>query len=503
MAQESQIVEVNKLKGRRALVVDDHRNIRLTLELTLQAEGMAATLCETAAMGRQALSQGTNFDVILLDVRLPDGSGLDLLKILRDKGQASRVVMISGEGTASDAFLATQMGAFDFVEKPFTPERILVSVGRCVEFNHINAVNETLKKKVSRGQEILGDHPKVMEMQALIRRVAPTSGRVLIMGESGTGKELVAKMIHLLSDRADRPLIKVNCAAIPHSLIESELFGHEKGSFTGAIKLRRGLFEQADGGTLFLDEIGELSPDVQAKLLRVLQNGEVSRLGGEKTLTVDVRLLAATHRDLAELVAKAEFREDLYYRLNVVTIKVPPLRQRPTDIDILATAFLEEACDAHSLGDRTFSERALDQMRRYSWPGNIRELRNLIERLAILTDGDTIDFIEELDAGADEIETESGGRADQSKGLLGGGTVPPSPGLGAKGDPEDFSFKSTLRPWHEFHQEVDRAYVRFVLLHAEGNVSEAARILNLERAYLHRLMKKLGIQRDVNWSGHS
>lgn len=483
-----------ELLGKRALIVDDHRNIRVTLEMTLVGEGMTVTLCENLALGKEAVGKGPPFDIVLLDLRLPDGSGLDILKVLKDKGWASRAIMISGEGTASDAFLATQLGAFDFVEKPFSPERILVSVARCLEFNHLNAVNESLQQKMLRGQEILGEHPKIKDVQNLVRKVAPTSSRILITGESGTGKELVAKMLHRLSERRDKAFVKVNCAAIPHSLIESELFGHEKGSFTGAIRQRRGLFEQADGGTLLLDEIGELSPDVQAKLLRVLQSGELSRLGSEKVMTVDVRLIAATHRDLQDLVAKGQFREDLFYRLNVVTIKVPPLRHRASDIAFLAQTFLADACDEHSLGDRVFSEEALSQLSRYHWPGNIRELRNLVERQAILTEGEVIEKIDELEG---MVDGEAGEGDDP--GTLTKVTLPRSAaGKSPVADPEDFSFTTALKPWHDFHQLLDRAYVKFTLRHTEGNVSEAARVLELERAYLHRLMKKLGIHRDVS-----
>lgn len=481
------------LKGKRALLVDDHRNIRLTLEMTLTGEGMRVSQCENLTSGKATVDKDGPFDVVLLDLRLPDGSGLDILKVLRDKGLASRAIMISGEGTASDAFLATQLGAFDFVEKPFSPERILVSVARCLEFNHLNAVNESLQQKMLKGHEIIGEHPKIKEVQALVRKVAPTSSRVLITGESGTGKELVAKMVHRLSDRQDKPFVKVNCAAIPHSLIESELFGHEKGSFTGAIRQRRGLFEQADGGTLLLDEIGELGTDVQAKLLRVLQSGEMNRLGSEKVMTVDVRLLAATHRDLQDLVSKGQFREDLFYRLNVVTIKVPPLRQRASDIALLAQTFLAEACDEHSLGDRLFSDEALKQLSRYSWPGNIRELRNLVERQAILTEGDLIQSIEELEGAADD----DGSKVGEADGEV-GSAKSAGKSISSSVDPEDFSFTTPLKPWHDFHHALDKAYVRFTLQHTDGNVSEAARVLQLERAYLHRLMKKLGIHRDVS-----
>jgi len=387
------------------------------------------------------------------------------------------------------------MGAFDYVEKPFGEERMIVSVARCLDFNRIQTDKDRLEQQL-RGHEIQGAHPKVQEVLKLIKRVAPTNGRVLIHGESGTGKELVARALHKESTRSDKPLIKVNCAAIPASLIESELFGHEKGAFTGAVKQRKGVFERADGGTLFLDEIGELSLDVQAKLLRALQNGEIQRVGGEKVINVDVRLLAATNRDLQEMVEAHEFREDLYYRLNVVTVSMPPLRERQSDIRVIAETFLRDAVRDHSLGERHFSEQAMRQLEAHQWPGNIRELKNIVERAAILCEEPTIDFIEDIapvakgtapsaasDAGAGGAVTASDARKDDHAGA--------SVGSG------EFGFSTDVVSWQEFHEAAGKNYLKHVLRKAGGNVSEAARLLCLERAYLHRLMKKLGVQRDV------
>jgi DNA-binding NtrC family response regulator len=471
------------LTGQKILIVDDHRNIRITLKLTLESEGATVEEAESYKAGLAKLSSigGLNketfaYHMVLLDIRLGDGSGLDLLKILSVAGLASRAIMISGEGTVTEAFQATQMGAFDYIEKPFTPERILVSAKRCFDFND-------LQSKALKGLEILGNHTSVSDVNAMITRVAKTNGRVLIIGETGTGKELVARSVHRQSERSNQPLIKVNCAAIPHSLIESELFGHEKGAFTGAIKSRRGLFEQADLGTLFLDEVGELSLDVQAKLLRVLETGELIRLGSEKVSKVDVRVIAATHRDLQEMVQNSEFREDLFYRLNVVTINVPPLRERGNDITLLAKQFLQDTCEEHSVGHRSLSERALGQLAAYHWPGNIRELKNIIERVAILSESPVIDLIEDLQDRIDTTarQTAAVSEVETSSGLVCG----------------MFQFESTVLPWQEFHKNLDQAYIKYVLRAAKGNVSEAARLLCLERAYLHRLMKKLGIQRDI------
>lgn len=468
------------LAGKKILIVDDHKNIRISLRMTLEAEG--AEISEAASYKDALVLLGglgtplleIDFDCILLDIRLPDGSGIDILKALSKTGHSSRIIMISGEGTAQEAFKATQLGAFDYIEKPFTPERIIVSVGRCVGFNQIQIDNTKLKQKLAGGHEILGSSQAITELQAIIKRVAPTNGRVLIIGESGTGKELVAKAIHRHSQRSHEPLIKINCAAIPSSLIESELFGHEKGAFTGAHKMRKGVFERANGATLFLDEIGELDLTVQAKLLRVLQSGELTRVGGEAAITVDVRLVAATNRDLKEMVAHNEFREDLYYRLNVVTLFVPPLRDRAEDIKTLAAVFLAEACEEHALGEKAFSEEALQKLTAYKWPGNVRELKNYIERLAILSEETQIKTLESF---AGEVVSSS----DQEDSSLEG----------------EFKYGCNLMGWQDFHQGAGKSYIKFVLRKAGGNVSEAARLLCLERAYLHRLMRKLGVQRDI------
>ena len=391
--------------------------------------------------------------------------------------------MISGEGTVKEAFEATKLGAFDYIEKPFIPERIIVSLNRCLDFNRIQISNDKLQKQVLKGQEILGGTPAVEELKDLITRAAPTNGRILITGESGTGKELIAKSIHRQSQRSSKAMIKVNCAAIPHSLVESELFGHEKGAFTGANKSRKGLFEQGDGGTVFLDEIGELDLNIQAKLLRTLQSGDVVPVGSEKTIQVDVRLIAATHRDLEGMVANGEFREDLFYRLNVVTIASPPLRDRKNDIPLLTEFFVQDACQEHSLPERSFSETAMKQLMDYHWPGNIRELRNIVERELILSDGPEISQVSGLSRNPSKADSSNSAAAQEPE-ILDGQTG-------------GFSFQSGVVPWQELHQAMGKSYLKHVLNQTKGNVSEAARVLCLERAYLHRLMKKLGIQRGI------
>lgn len=485
----------NIIKNSRILVVDDHRNIRVSLNLILQNEGAIVSEADCCLEAFKKIGESHQradtfpFDVILLDIRLPDGNGLDILRKIAEFNFASRVIMISGEGTVEEAFTATQIGAFDYIEKPFNPERVLVSVQRCLDYNDIQTANRDLAKQVLKGQEILGEHPSIQNIHKLVKQVAPTEGRVLILGESGTGKELVAKAIHRESARKHKSLVKVNCAAIPHSLVESELFGHEKGAFTGATKTRKGLFESANGGTLFLDEIGELSLDVQAKLLRVLQNGEVNRVGGEKNIKVDVRLLTATHRDLEGMIQNNEFREDLFYRLNVISIKIPPLRDRKSDVPLLASHFLNELCEKHSVGSRAFSESVLKQLMDYHWPGNVRELINLVERLTILSEDREIDQDLKLSVG----KVKEGSRDDLST-----QDSRDSTSTGSEGEGSDlFGYETEIVPWQEFHQAIDRKYIKYVLDKTKGNVSEAARLLCLERAYLHRLMKKLNIQRGV------
>ncbi len=491
------------IRNKKILVVDDHRNIRLALRLALTEEGAQIVEAETYAqaliqVGKVSPQSPPPFDAILLDIRLPDGSGLDFLKLLSHHGHGSRVIMISGEGTVKEAYLATQMGAFDFIEKPFTPERILVSLSRCLDFHKIQLAHQKLTQEVLRGQEILGSCDPILQLRKVISKVSATNSRVLILGESGTGKELIAKSLHRQGDRHDQALVKVNCAAIPANLVESELFGHEKGAFTGAIRTKKGLFEQADGGTLFLDEIGELDLNVQAKLLRVLQSGEISRVGGEKVLQVDVRLIAATHRDLEGMIETGQFREDLYYRLNVVTLRSPPLRERGEDIKLLAQHFLEAACEEHSIGSRVLGPKALDQIVAYHWPGNIRELKNILERVVILSESEEIEDIPDLAARLRGAKSKQEGSASSPAPLAKVAESAETLAEEANAlNKESFSFETAIVPWEELHQSLGRSYIRYILGRSKGNVSEAARVLCLERAYLHRLMKKYGIQRDV------
>ena len=348
------------------------------------AASRSGTRVSTVAVGREAVG------LFLFDVRLPDASGLDLLRELRAAGVVAPVIMISGHGTIADAVEAVHAGAYDFLEKPLHRERVLLAVRNGLDQLVLREENKRLKEQVGTAR-MMGSSPAFSRTVEQATLAAKSDVRVLLMGESGTGKELLAAHIHGASPFASGPFIKVNCAAIPNELMESELFGHEKGAFTGAAGLRRGKFELADGGTLFLDEVGDLPQAAQAKLLRVLQEGEFHRLGGEQPVRISVRVLSATNKDLASEVAAGRFREDLYYRLAVVPLRVPALRERPQDVRVLAAHFLEEFCGRNNVRMKAFDESVFGLFERYGWPGNARELRNVVERMAILSPGDLLD----------------------------------------------------------------------------------------------------------------
>jgi two-component system nitrogen regulation response regulator NtrX len=368
------------------LIVDDEANIRSSLQGALGREGydvdVAATLAEARAKLRDA------FDVVLLDVGFPSGSGLDLLAEIAAGTPDTVVVMMSGHASIDAAVTATRLGAFDFLEKPISLERLLVLLRNATATQALRSENRRLQKTWA--LPIVGRSPAIRKLLDEIERAGPSTARVLIQGEHGTGKELVARALHASGPRRAMPFVAVNCSAIPDELIESELFGHERVAFTGATQSRRGRFEEAHGGTLFLDEVGDLSPRAQTKLLRVLQEGELSRVGGNRSIRVDVRVVAATNRDLRERVASDAFREDLYFRLAVIPITVPPLRERAEDIPLLVGAFVTQVAQEVSMKPRSFSPGALDLLQRYAYPGNVRELRNLVERLVIATPGANI-----------------------------------------------------------------------------------------------------------------
>jgi two-component system nitrogen regulation response regulator NtrX len=470
-------------------IVDDERNIRRTVRMVLEGEGYTV---EEASSGEEALARMPDIapDVILLDVQLPGISGHEVLERLRklpaDTPADARpapepvVIMISGHGTLADAVRATKAGAYDFLEKPLDRERMMLTLRNALERRAMAREMAGLRALTQGRFEMVGQSQPMAALYAQIAKVAPTRTRVLITGESGTGKELVARAIHRESPLADRPFIKVNCAAIPPELIESELFGHERGAFTGAAARKKGLFELADGGTIFLDEIGDMSLPAQAKVLRVLQSGELSRVGSETTLKVDVRVLAATHRDLQAAAAAGQFRDDLFFRLAVVPLRVPPLRERTGDVPLLCSAFAAQIARENGLHEKEFSAEAVAALSDYAWPGNVRELRNVVERLVILSEGPVgvEDLPEEILA-----EVSRKGRPVRNLGAL---ALPPE------------AANLSLR---ELRDLVERQVVLAKLDENDWNISRTAQVLGLERTNLHKKMRALGIARDERREG--
>ena len=371
----------------KILVIDDERAIRNTLKDILEFEGYTIDLAENGKVGLEK-ALATTYDLIYTDIKMPEMDGLEVLERFRQMGVDAAVVMISGHGDINVAVECIKKGAFDFIEKPLDLNRILITIKNATEKVHLVKETKTLKKKVY-GQEMVGESEPIRHIKDMIEKVAPTDARVLIIGSNGTGKELVARNLHQKSRRSTMPYVEVNCAAIPSELIESELFGHEKGSFTSAIKQHKGKFEQADGGTLFLDEIGDMSLAAQAKVLRVLQERKLSRVGSDKDITVDVRVVAATNKNLKDEIAKGTFREDLYHRLSVIVINVPTLNERCDDIPLLVEYFINQICAETGMQKRKVDAEAMKLLVNKNWTGNIRELRNVVERLLILA-GDRI-----------------------------------------------------------------------------------------------------------------
>jgi two-component system nitrogen regulation response regulator NtrX len=446
------------MASKRVLIVDDEENIGRSLRMILEREGYAVSVCRSAGEFRKH-PDAYRADSYLLDLKLPDGNGIDLLKAIRANGSVSPVTMISGHGAIADAVEATRAGAFDFLEKPLSRDRVLLAVKNAMEQGALRRENERLREMVGGAGKMIGSSPAWLRAVEQASMAARSDARVLIIGESGTGKELLAAYIHNSSPFAAGPFIKVNCAAIPTELIETELFGHEKGSFTGATASRRGKFELADGGTIFLDEVGDLHGASQAKLLRVLQEGEFHRVGGEQTIRVSVRVISATNRDLGALVTHEKFREDLFYRLSVVPIRVPALRERPHDVRLLAEYFLEDFCVRNNFKPKMLDPTVFPSLETYAWPGNARELRNVIERMAILTPSDRI--------ARDSIPVEI--RMQREPGQ-----------------------KSTIQ---EARESAERDHILRALEESNWNVSGAARALGMERTNLHKRIRALGVSR--------
>jgi len=448
-------------------IIDDEVGILETLGGILEDEGYKV---RTFLLAREALEELSKRQpqALFLDLWLKDLDGLEILKIIKETYPHLPVIVISGHGTIETAVKALKMGAFDFIEKPLSYERILVSLENALKFFSLEEEYRRLRDEVFGKIELTGNSAKIREIRELIKKVAPTDTTVLITGESGVGKEIVARLIHLHSKRAKGPFVEVNCAAIPETLIEAELFGYEKGAFTDAKTTKKGKFEQAKGGTLFLDEIGDMNLSAQAKVLRVLQEKKIERLGSQSSIEVDVRIIAATNKDLKEEIAKGRFREDLYYRLNVFPIHLPPLRERKEDIPLLCETFLEELAVKSGLGRKRLSQEVIDLFMEYHWPGNVRELKNLIERLVILCPKEEI-TVKDL----------------------------PSDFLNSLGKKSLFSFQE---PWFEekdFKKAkllFEREYLKRKLEEYGWNITLTAREIGLERTYLQKRIKELGLK---------
>jgi len=458
----------------RVLVIDDEAAIRDSLRMILEYEDYQFV---GAASGQEALDvvKRERPDIVLLDIKMPGMDGMEVLRKLRALDEGLPVVMISGHGNTATAVEAIRLGAIDFLDKPLSSERVIVTLRNVLRQSELSTENRDLKVAMESRYELVGQSPALRNVLEAVTRAAPTNATVLLLGESGVGKELVARTIHRNSPRSGQRFVQVNCAAIPEELIESELFGHEKGSFTGATEKQVGKFEQADRGTIFLDEIGDMSQKTQAKVLRVLQEQEVERLGSARTIKVDVRVIAATNKNLEDAISRGEFREDLFFRLNVIPIVVPPLRERREDIPRLVQHFAKRTAEEHNLKPKRFDQAAMDALQRYRWRGNIRELRNTVERLIIMTGGDTIDL-------PDLPETV---RSPTAAGLA-------SPKAGGDNDQAKVG---TLR---EFKENAERAFLVGKLRENGWNISKTAEVIGTPRSNLYKKLEQYQIAQETD-----
>ena len=444
----------------RVLIVDDEKSVREMLRKVLEYENYEPVEAESGPSALEVL-EGGEFDAMLLDIRMPGMDGMEVLKKVVERHPAVPVIMISGHGTISTAVEATKLGAFDFFEKPLDRDRILLTLRNAVSAAKLAAEKASLEKELGKGFELVGESAAIEDLRRDIEKLAPTRASILLLGENGVGKGVVARAIHRQSDRSGERFVEVSCAAIPDDLIESELMGHEKGAFTGASVRKPGKFELANGGTIFLDEIGDMSPRVQAKFLRVLEEQEFERVGGTDTLRVDVRVLAATNKDIPGLISKGEFREDLYFRLNTVTMNIPPLRERTEDIALLAEHFSRVYCDMYGLKPKSVEPELIRTLEGYSWPGNVRELRNIMERMVITSSGDTIGPAD-LPALCEDVGAPRG----------------------------DFLGAAT---YDEFRRASEKAFLEKHLEANRWNISRTAEHLGMQRSSLYKKMSSLGI----------
>jgi two-component system nitrogen regulation response regulator NtrX len=454
--------------SKKILVIDDETSILESLAGILSDEGFVPVCVDSAEEGLKRLESEV-VDLVLLDIWMPGMDGIEALKQIKEEYPELQVIMISGHGTIETAVQATKIGAFDFIEKPLSYDKIVLAIKNGLRFSSLETENLILRQKADRKPSITGNSPAIKELKTQIERVAPTDAWVLIRGEHGTGKELVAQSIHRMSNQHAKPMVEVNCAAIPEELIESELFGHEKGSFTGAQTSKRGKFDQADGGMLFLDEIGDMSMKTQAKILRILQEQSFERVGGNQTIQVDVRVIAATNKNLEEEIEAGNFRADLFWRLNVVPIQLPLLRDRAEDIPLLVAAFVENFIHK-GLGKKSFTEEALAVMMRHTWPGNVRELRNFVERLVIMCPDEEISaktVVHYLHPSSSTRETTQ--------------------------DNEITALYRTQN-FKEAKRDFEREYLLAKLQENGNNITQTAEILGMERSHLHKKLKALHIE---------
>jgi len=440
------------------LVVDDEKPVRDSIKMILEYEHFDVQFAEDGPTALQRV-EAAPFDLVLLDIKMPGMDGIKVLQRIKEMRPSLPVVMISGHADFSTAVEATRIGSYDFLGKPLDRDRLVIVARNATDY-------KALRDLVEGKDAILGESSKIREVLAQIERVGPTESRVMITGENGSGKELVAKAIHRRSRRAAKPLVEVNCAAIPNELIESELFGHEKGAFTGATATRVGKFELGDGGTVFLDEIGDMTPNAQAKVLRALEEGKIERVGGSRLIPVNVRVIAATNKNLPEAIKQGLFREDLYHRLNVIPIRVPPLRERTEDIPLLAVAFAEDICRQNGQPVKHFADETLRRLQTREWTGNVRELRNLVERLVIMTPGPVIE--------PEHLEPSLPGSTPMTDNLVGAGGT-----------------------FQEFKERAEAAFIRFQLARNGWNISRTAEVLDIQRSHLYNKMKKYGLERDA------
>jgi two-component system, NtrC family, nitrogen regulation response regulator NtrX len=454
------------------LIIDDEDSIRESLQGILQDEGYRVLQAADGNVGLAQLRE-ESADLVLLDIWMPGIDGLETLRRVREMNPEQLVIMMSGHGTIETAVKATRLGAYDFIEKPLSLEKVLLSLQNALRVGGLIEENRTLKEKLGKESEMIGESPTIRELKAQIAIAAPTSGWVLITGENGTGKELVARAIHNLSKRRDKPFVEVNCAAIPEELIESELFGHERGAFTGATSQRRGKFDLAHEGTLFLDEIADMSLKTQAKVLRILQERKFERVGGSRTIEVDVRVVAATNKNLEAEISAGRFREDLYYRLNVIPFHVPPLRERSRDIPRLAENFLSLFCQQEGRPLKRFSDSAIRALCSYPWPGNVRELKNIVERLVIMS--------------PDQLISE----AQLPAIFTAGERVPP---LQVSDESEARGAETEGATLRAARDEFEKEFILLKLKEYDWNVSRTADAIEIERSNLHRKMKAYGIE---------